>query len=34
VWEPGEEHASGTDNGMLVCIVQSSDAPSLDAHIH
>ncbi len=34
VWEPGEEHASGTDSGMLVCIVQTADAPSLDDRAH
>jgi quercetin dioxygenase-like cupin family protein len=27
VWEPGEEHASGSDDGMLVCIVQTTNAP-------
>jgi quercetin dioxygenase-like cupin family protein len=27
VWEPGEEHASGSDAGMRVCIVQTSCDP-------
>jgi quercetin dioxygenase-like cupin family protein len=30
VWEPGEEHASGSSDGMLVCIVQTTNAPALD----
>jgi quercetin dioxygenase-like cupin family protein len=27
VWEPGEQHDSGSDAGMLVCIVQTTTAP-------
>jgi quercetin dioxygenase-like cupin family protein len=27
VWEPGEEHASGSEAGMRVCIVQTSRDP-------
>ncbi len=30
MWEPGEQHDSGSDGGMLVCIVQTADAPQLD----
>jgi quercetin dioxygenase-like cupin family protein len=30
VWEPGEEHASGSDGGMHVCIVQTSCDPESD----
>jgi quercetin dioxygenase-like cupin family protein len=27
VWEPGEPHESGTDGGMVVCIVEASVDP-------
>jgi quercetin dioxygenase-like cupin family protein len=27
IWEPGEEHASGSNTGMHVCIVQTSHDP-------
>jgi quercetin dioxygenase-like cupin family protein len=27
VWETGEDHDSGTESGMLVCIVQTSPDP-------
>lgn len=30
VWEPGEEHDSGTDEGMLVCIIQTTNAPPFE----
>ena len=30
VWEPGEDHASGSDAGMLVCIVQTTNAPAIE----
>ena len=28
LWEPGEEHESGSDGGMLVCVVQSRVDPT------
>jgi quercetin dioxygenase-like cupin family protein len=28
VWEPGEEHESGSDSGMVVCVVQSRSDPA------
>jgi quercetin dioxygenase-like cupin family protein len=31
VWEPGEEHTSGTDDGMLVSIVQTTRDPASGA---
>jgi quercetin dioxygenase-like cupin family protein len=30
VWEPGEEHASGSEHGMRVCIVQTTRDPLPD----
>jgi quercetin dioxygenase-like cupin family protein len=27
LWEPGEEHESGSEGGMVVCVVQSRGAP-------
>jgi quercetin dioxygenase-like cupin family protein len=27
IWEPGEHHASGSDDGMTVCIVQTAAKP-------
>jgi quercetin dioxygenase-like cupin family protein len=27
VWEPGEQHESGSDGGMVLCVVQSPDDP-------
>jgi hypothetical protein len=27
LWEPGEEHSSGSDDGMVVVIVQSPEPP-------
>jgi quercetin dioxygenase-like cupin family protein len=29
VWEPGEEHESGSDGGMVVCVLQSPVDPAL-----
>ena len=28
LWEPGEEHESGSDGGMVVCVVQSRADPA------
>ena len=28
LWEPGEEHESGSDGGMVVCVVQSRADPT------
>jgi len=31
LWEPGEDHESGSDTGMVVCIVQSTQDPTSSA---